>query len=90
MSTIRDRELKALAVVREAAMQGKFAQSYLADWWAGLLPIDRRTLLAFCGLDDSQANAARPWNQYIKSHRDALITECARLRRMTEGVKWAA
>lgn len=62
---------------------------FLAGWWASL-PIDqRRLLLAFCGLDDSEECAARPWPQHLQEHRDRLLTECKRLARLLHPLRLA-
>ena len=81
--------LVKLAVLREAIMQGAPVQSFVADWWQGLLPDDRRTLLAFCGQDDTPETARRPWAQYLPEVRAAIVAECKRLHRITDPMRWA-
>lgn len=81
--------LKKLTMHRETLLHGEQVQEWVSRWWAGLLPDDRRILLAWAGLDDSAVNARRPWSQYLQADRDALLRECKRLHRLVEAVRWA-
>jgi hypothetical protein len=46
-------------------------------------------LLALAGLDDSEESARRPWRNILQDTRDTLLTECKRVARLTERLKWA-
>lgn len=81
--------LARISMLRETLLHGEQVQEWVGRWWAGLLPDDRRTLLAFAGLDDSAINARRPWAQYLLSDRDAILKECKRLHRLVDSVRWA-
>lgn len=78
-----------LAMQRESFLHGEKVQAWVAGWWRGINMPDRRTLLALAGLDESEANARRPWDQYLQADRDALLAECKRMHRLTAAVKWA-
>lgn len=81
--------MRKLGMLRETMMHGEQVQEWVSRWWAGLLLDDRRTLLAFAGLDESQENAKRPWAQYLMDDRQKVLTESKRLYRLTESVRWA-
>lgn len=81
--------LEKLKLHRETLLHGEQVQEWVSRWWAGLLPDDRRTIMAFAGLDDSAVNARRPWLQYLQTDRDAILKECKRLHRLTDAVRWA-
>lgn len=82
-------EVAKIKAMREAMMQGEPVQSGVAAWWRGLLPSDRQTLLALCGEDDSEQNARRPWLQYLPAARALIVSECQRLHRITNAMRWA-
>lgn len=81
--------LAQLKMQREAAAHGEQHQGWLSDWWACLLPDDRRTLLALSGLDDDVAFARRPWEQIAAAHREVLLVECKKIARLVGAVAWA-
>lgn len=74
---------------REAAAHGSPHQDWLAAWWAGLVPDNRRTLLALSGLDDSPEFARRPWAQMTTVQRDQLLVECKKIARLVGSIEWA-
>lgn len=75
---------------QRAALAGdSWHQNWLADWWAGLLPDNRRTLLALSGLDDSIEFARRPWQQMTTAQRDQLLVECKKIARLVGSIEWA-
>jgi hypothetical protein len=78
-----------LAMQREAFMHAGGYQDGISRWWSQLAIEDRRLLLAFVGLDDSEQAAARAWPQMLLDHRDKLVNECKHLLRLVEGLKWA-
>ena len=78
-----------LVLLREAFAHSTGFQDWVAEWWARLQVSDRRLLLALAGLDDSEAAARRPWKQHLQENRDTLLTECKRVARLVEGLKWA-
>lgn len=78
-----------LKMHREAAAQSAFHQGWIADWWARILPDDRRTLLALSGLDDSIEFARRPWQQMTAAQREKLVFECKKVARLVGGIQWA-
>lgn len=81
--------LEKIKMHRESLRQGPQHQQWIGEWWARLLPDDRRTFLALAGLDDSIEMARRPWEQYVTAHREALMTECKRIQRLVDPIKWA-
>ena len=89
MSAARRAALAKLGTIRETIIAGGPVQCWVSDWWKGLLPDDRRTLLAFCGQDDTDENARRPWLQYTAAARAAIVAECKRLHRLTNTLLWA-
>ena len=80
---------KRLAMLREAFAHSDGFQDWISAWWDRLAVDDRRLLLALAGLDDSAEAARRPWRQHMQEHRDTLLTECKRVARLIEGLKWA-
>lgn len=82
-------ELPKLQMLRESFLQKTEVLDWVGVWWADLSLDDRRDLLALSGLDDSIESARRRWQQYLKPDRDALIAKCARLHKITGGVRWA-
>lgn len=76
-------------MIRETLLHGEQVQEWVGRWWAGLLVDDRRTLLAFAGLDESEKSARRPWQQLLIEDRDLLLQECKRLHRLVDAVRWA-
>lgn len=77
-----------LAMLRESYMHAAGYQDGLAVWWDRIGIEERRLLLAFVGLDESEENARRPWRQYLQEHRDQLVAECKHFARIVEGLKW--
>jgi hypothetical protein len=83
-------EIKSrLAMLREVFAHGPKHQDWIGDWWASMSVSDRRLLLALAGLDDSEESARRPWRNILQDTRDTLLTECKRVARLTERLKWA-
>lgn len=76
-------------MLREAALHSEKNQAWLGRWWSGLLPDEKRTLLAFAGLDDTLEFARRPWGQLMQEQRDTLLLECRRLHRLVSAVAWS-
>ena len=74
---------------RDALAHGSFHQGWLADWWARLVPDDKRTLLALSGLDDSIEFARRPWQQMTSDQREKLVFECKKIARLVGSIEWA-
>jgi hypothetical protein len=81
--------LREVFLHRAPAEGGSTAFEFVAAWWFGMRVEERRLLLAFCGLDDSEESAARPWPQLLQEHRDRLLTECKRLARLLSVLRLA-
>lgn len=82
-------EIKAkLGMLREVFAHSTGYQDWAAAWWEKLRVDDRRLLLALAGLDESVEAARRPWKQHLQENRDTLLTECRRVARLVEGLKW--
>jgi hypothetical protein len=77
-----------LAMLRESLRHTRTRQDTLAEWWSGVGLDDRRSFLAFCGLDESAESARRPWQQLLPEHRTALELELKRLNRLTAPLRW--
>jgi len=82
-------EMPKLRLLREAALHSPTVQDWVGQWWGTLKVDDRRTLLALSGLDESVQSAARSWRQFLQADRDALVSECKRVGRLVEGLRWA-
>jgi hypothetical protein len=83
-------EIKSrLAMLREEFANSDNYQGALASWWAQLSINERALLLGIAGLDGSEAAARRQWRQLLKETRDTLLTECKRVARLVDGLKWA-
>lgn len=78
-----------IAMLRESFMHSAGVQDWIASWWSTLNLDDRRLLLALAGLDESPESARRPWKQHAQDTRDALISECKRVGRIVEALRWA-
>jgi hypothetical protein len=89
MSEAMAAEMPRLKMLREAALHSPGVQDWVGGWWGQLKTDDRRVLLALSDLDDSIQNAARSWRQFRQDDRDALVTECKRVGRLVEGLRWA-
>lgn len=77
-------ERDRLEFLRESLLHTPSTLRYVGEWWFARSINERRELLAFSGLDDSEEMAARRWEQMLPEHRDRLVLECKRLRRMVE------
>lgn len=77
-------ERDRLKFLRESLLHTPSTLRYLGEWWLARTIRERRDLLAFSGLDDSEEMAARRWEQMLPEHRDELVLECRRLHRMVE------
>lgn len=80
---------KRLAMLREEFAHADGYQDWVADWWARLSINERALLLEICGQDSSEAAARRPWRQIVQETRDRLLTECKRLARLIDPLRWA-
>ncbi len=78
-----------LSMLRESFLHKPEVQDWVGTWWARLSLDDRRLLLALAGLDDSVGAARRKWPQLLQENRDALLSECKRVARLVEALKWA-
>lgn len=78
-----------LSLLREELAAGPQVQNWLSTWWAGLLPNDRRLLLAMAGLDDGEDVARRRLEQFRPTDRAVLVNECKRMLRLCDPVRWA-
>lgn len=79
-------EREALALLREAFQHSHDAQQRFASWWDSVKLADRRLLLAFSGLDDSEESARRKWHQLRQADRDLFLGECRHLLRLLGGL----
>ena len=75
-------EREQLALLREAFQHATGVQDWHSNWWDRLTLPDRRLLLAFCALDDSEESARRSWPQLLLRDRDLLVGECRRFARL--------
>jgi hypothetical protein len=80
------KEREALALLREAFQHSRDAQQRFASWWDAVKLADRRLLLAFCGLDDSEESARRKWHQLRQADRELFLGECRHLLRVLSGL----
>lgn len=77
-------EREIISLLREAFAHADKAQERRAAWWRRLALTDRRTLLALCGLDDSEEVAQRSWPQLAKAAQESLARECRRFGRLLQ------